>query len=200
MLSAHADKVIFSLVNLFVVSLIYRDPTSKPNMGRQKTTFPPPYSFDRAGLIPSLASWAVSLSFIVSSLNIWLGMWILSSFSFWYLPFVLSGLSASAFWCLLLILETYHPFLLPIFLLLSFLSFFWHSNYSDTCILGWNFSIGISSNSQILSLAMSSNDAFTKGTLHFCYFVFSSIFLYSFLKFLSLFYHSFLLEYSLLFH
>ena len=47
---------------------------------------------------------------------------------------------------------------------------------------------------------MSSNDAFTKGTLHFCYFVFSSIFLYSFLKFLSLFYHSFLLEYSLLFH
>ena len=56
MLSAHADKVIFSLVNLFVVSLIYRDPTSKPNMGREKTTFPPPYSFDKAGLIPSLAS------------------------------------------------------------------------------------------------------------------------------------------------
>ena len=39
---------------------------------------------------------------------------------------------------------------------------------------------------------MSSDDAFIKGTLHFCYFVFSTIFLYSFLKFLSFITHFFL--------
>lgn len=63
MFNAHIDKAIFSLVNLFVVTLIYRDPTSKPNMGRQKTTFPPPYSLDKAGLIRFLASLSCLLVF-----------------------------------------------------------------------------------------------------------------------------------------
>ena len=98
MFNAHVDKAIFSLVNLFVVTLIYRDPTSKPNMGRQKTTFPPLYSLDKAGLIHSLASLSCLLVFHCQQSKYDMTRYAGSFFSFWYLPcFVLSGLSASAF-------------------------------------------------------------------------------------------------------